>query len=125
MVASGTKTKVSPDKVDLHDALLRALHVDYALSRCVIEIDYYLSGEASKRVPGRIVFDAMETIAFIGDIVALKRQEFAGHIVDWRPAADLGETHIYLAAGSIVVRAKKIALERERKTARGGKQGAA
>lgn len=121
MATPSSKASRKLEAVDLHDALLKTINLDYQKSRCVIEIDYYLNTTARVRVPGRITFDSIETIAFLANISELKRHDFAGHISYWRRNADSRETHIYLAAGSVMVRAKKVALVRERKTVRSKK----
>lgn len=110
---------------DLHDALLKAIKLDFQKSRCIVDIDYYLSQDARQRVPGRIVFESIETMAFIGNIAELKRHDFAGHIAYCRYDSNSRETHIQLAAGHIMVRASEVILMRERKTGHGLKQGVA
>jgi hypothetical protein len=102
------------DKIDLHDALLKSMAVDYAARSITISVDFYKGKDDRDRKPALIVFDGVESLSQVTDLKELKEHTSAGHISYWKPAQTDGTTYIYVAAGCIAVTAKSVQLKPEK-----------
>jgi hypothetical protein len=96
------------EKIDLHDAPLKNMAVDYAARSITISVDVYKSKNEREKMPALIIFDGVDSLSQLADIKELKEHTFAGHISYWKPTKTNGTTYIYLAAGCIAITAKKM-----------------
>jgi hypothetical protein len=102
------------DKIELHDALLKSMAVDYAARSITISVDVYKNKDERGRIPALIVFNGVDSLSQLTDLKELKEHTFAGHISYWRPAKTNGTTYIYLATGCIAITAKKVQFKPEK-----------
>lgn len=96
------------DKIELHDAQLKSMHVDYVAKSVTVNLEYYKSEEDSKRKAAAVVFEKVETVSQIGDLEKLQDNARAGNVVFWHPANGSGTTEIYLTGGILAITAKKV-----------------
>ena len=101
------------EQIDLHDAILKKMAVDYVAKSVSISVDLYRDKNVPGRIPAIIVFDEVDSLSHITDIKELKEHTFAGHISYWKPAKANETTFIYLTAGCIAITAGKISITQE------------
>jgi hypothetical protein len=105
----GRKEKMELQDLELHDAVIDGMTVDYQAKTIAIRIRYYQDAVYSKqRTPARITFTGVSRLNEICDFSALTENEKAGNISYWHPAVGDGTTNIYLAEGLIVITAKTL-----------------
>jgi hypothetical protein len=66
------------EEIELHDALLKSMVVDYAAKSVTIGVDYYESNDVRERKPALIIFDGVESISQVSNLIALEKNTFAG-----------------------------------------------
>ena len=96
------------DSIELHDALIKKLEVDFVGQKVNIECDYYESQNDSKRKTILITFNQVENIASILNIKEIFNSSWAGHIAYWSPMELHGTTYINFVSGCLSVLAKSI-----------------
>ncbi|WP_125931890.1 hypothetical protein [Thiosocius teredinicola] len=97
------------EEVELHDAILDGLSINYPERRVELSISYYPEAEHSKtRVPAKIVFKGVENVSEIANFIDLERNRSAGNITYWHPATKGGTTYIYLVSGVLAITAKSL-----------------
>jgi hypothetical protein len=96
------------DDIELHDALLKKMEIDYDAKTAKIELDYYESTDDSERKPLLIVFEGVESFSQISNWRRLQKNAFAGNVNYWHPYQKSDETFIYLSDGCIAITASKI-----------------
>lgn len=95
--------------LELHDAVIDGMSVDYQAKTITVKIRYYQDAEKSKqRTPARITFTGVSRLNEISDFSALHENESAGNISYWHPAAGAGTTNIYLTEGMIAITSKTV-----------------
>ncbi len=99
------------DQVEMHDALLKSMAVDYVAKSITICVEFYERKNERQRKSAAIIFDQVESISAMNDIDVLQKHTFAGHISDWVPARGRGTTSIYLVGGAISVTAGTLRVE--------------
>jgi hypothetical protein len=92
------------NEVDLHDALLKNMVVDYKDKTISIFVDYYKSENDKERITAEIRFKGVEMLSQVSDTVEMERNAFAGNISYWIPSQGSGTTYIYLSQGFISVK---------------------
>jgi hypothetical protein len=103
--------KIKTDKIDLHDAILDSLAIDYPKKMVTIDISYYPDSVNSQvRVPVQIKFSGVEKVSEISDFLDLDENRCAGNISFWHPAEGYGTTYIYFISGVISVTAKALSV---------------
>lgn len=95
------------EKVELHDALLQSMRIDYPNKTVLVEVEFYPDVKSSERKQASILFEEVESVSQMADIERLRSHAFAGNINYWVPARE-GTTFIYLSDGCIAVRAGKL-----------------
>lgn len=104
--------KMNPDDLELHDAVIKRMSVDYEAGTLQIDMDYYpVLGHSSERAPLIISFSGVEKISGIADFVNLKDNSSAGNVGYWHPSTKSGTTYIYLISGLLAIDAKSIEIE--------------
>lgn len=96
------------DSIDLHDAVIKNVAMDFSRREIVIGIDYYQAPDASVRRPGYIVFLGVNAVSQNIDFLRLSSQEWAGNITYWVPSVGRGVTYIYLSDGFVSVDAEVV-----------------
>jgi hypothetical protein len=98
------------DKLELHDAVLKAVEFDLARQTAVIKLDCYLKPQASTRTPMRLQFKGVQEVTCTADWDQLKSNSKAGNVNYWLPNKGAKPKFIYLNDGCITVRATGIRL---------------
>jgi hypothetical protein len=102
------------EKIDLHDALLKSMSVDYAARSITLSVDFYKSKDERDRKPALIIFDEVESLSQVSNFNALHKWRTTGNIVQWVPAKRSGTTYIDVIGGCIAVNAKKVRFKRQK-----------
>lgn len=100
------------DEINLHDALLKAMRVDYVAKSISIDIAYYKTEQSPCRQEATIDFKKVESISQITDLDRLKNNAFAGNINYWIPSKEKGITYIYLMDGCISIDSAKVSFKK-------------
>jgi hypothetical protein len=100
-------------KIELHDALLKSMAVDYAAKSVTVCVDFYEDSKyyekvIQKRKPALIIFDNVESFSQVCNFEALQNYASSGNIVQWAPAKGSGTTYIDVVGGCIAINAKKV-----------------
>jgi hypothetical protein len=100
-------TEENLQKIELHDALLDKMDIDYVKKTVRISLSFYENEQLGDRRPAIIDFKGVESIAQTCDLHWLKQYEFSGNISYWHPrGADT--TYIFLSDGCLAIKARKI-----------------
>jgi hypothetical protein len=99
------------DTIELHDALIVGLAVDFAARSVSLDVEYYERKDSRHRRSGAIIFTGVESLAATCDLLGIQRNARAGNINYWVPAGAGGTTHLYLAEGCIAIRAEVASFE--------------
>lgn len=95
------------EKVELHDALLQSMRIDYPEKTVLVEVEFYPEAQSSERKHASILFEEVESVSQLADIERLRSHASAGNINYWVPVRE-GTTFIYLSDGCIAVKAGKL-----------------
>lgn len=98
------------EKIELHDAVLLKLDVDYKSKIVKIDLDSYESCDSSVRRSVTLVFNGVESVSHVCDLESLERNAGAGNVSYWHPMPGSGATYVYLVDGLIAIRHKGISL---------------
>ena len=98
------------EHLNLHDALLKTMHVDYVARVARIELEFYANDANAARKWLAIDFHGVSVITQTVDLDALKEHEFAGTISDWKPADGPGPTYLYLPTGCVSITCDKLGI---------------
>lgn len=94
--------------IELHDALLKKLEIDYVRNAAVVGIEFYESPDASSRKSALITFDGVRSISKICDLERMQKNARAGNINYWAPTRGKGTTYIYLVDGCMAITAQAV-----------------
>jgi hypothetical protein len=97
-----------PGQMELHDAVIKSMRVDYEEKSVVIELDFYASDDAKHREPVSLMFHEVSSISKICDLNALRDNAYAGNVVYWHPSPSSGTTFIYLTEGCIAITSARV-----------------
>jgi hypothetical protein len=86
--------------IDLQDARIRRARFDKAAG--IVTIEIVLAGGK----PASLVFEGVHASPHIAEMLKL-----GGLVLDWKPSAGPGNTHIYLLDGVITLRADKLSVK--------------
>jgi len=86
--------------IDLHDARIRRARLDDAMGTVTIEVTLASGKDAT------LSFEGVRASPHLAKMLKL-----GGSILDWKPSAGPGNTHIYLMDGVITLRAEKLAVK--------------
>jgi hypothetical protein len=104
-------TTTDLDEIELHDALLKHIHIDYVSSTVIINIHFYKEDTSRNREEIIIRFNQVESISQICNFNDLQKNAFAGHVNYWIASNGYGTTYIYLVNGCIAITAASINFE--------------
>lgn len=93
--------------IELHDAQLKSIHVDYIKKSVAVNLEYYKSENALKRSAAILTFEKVESVSHICNIEKLQKNASAGNIAFWHPSKSHGSTELYLVGGLLAITAKK------------------
>jgi hypothetical protein len=97
------------EKIDLHDAILKTMAIDYAAKSITISIDFYENDDDHSRKSGLINFEGVESLSQVGNFLTLKEHaSIGGHVNEWIPAQKNGTTYIDLVGGYIAINSKRV-----------------
>lgn len=99
------------DSVELHDALIEDININFLAASVTIQIAYYPAGDSQQRVKAKLIFENVESISQLVDLVRLRQNATAGNVNYWRSGDASGPTYIYLVDGCIAVSAKIIRID--------------
>ena len=99
------------DGIELHDAVIEGLNIDFSAASVTMLIAYYASPDGRQRVRAKVIFEKVESISQITDFVRLRENASAGNINYWRPGDTGNATYIYLVDGCIAVTAGIVRLD--------------
>jgi len=94
--------------VDLHDALLKNMVVNYKEKNINIIVEYYKSENDKERNTAEIKFKDVELLTQVIDIHEMEINAFAGNISYWIPSQGYGTTYIYLTQGCISIKSSDV-----------------
>jgi hypothetical protein len=86
--------------IDLQDARVRGARFDEATG--IVTIEVILAGGK----PASLVFEGVRASPHFAEMLKL-----GGVVLDWKPSAGPGNTHIYLLDGVITLRADKLSVK--------------
>lgn len=95
----------------LHDAVLKGSVIDYVTRTVTIDIEFYVSKDDRDRRPGKIIFDGVESVSQVTNLIALEMHESAGNVVQWVPGDADGTTYIDVIGGSFAISARRVRLK--------------
>jgi hypothetical protein len=99
------------DGIELHDAVVESVNIDFSAASVTILVAYYPSPESQQRVRVKLNFENVESISQITDFARLRENAVAGNINYWRPGDTGGATYIYLVDGCIVITARIVRID--------------
>ncbi|HEX5686799.1 MAG TPA: hypothetical protein VFY73_22545 [Ideonella sp.] len=100
-------------QLELHDAILIAVHLDPLSRTAEVRLAYYPSEHARQRVPGTLRFIGVRHFNQIADLVQLENHAGAGNVGYWVSGETPGVSYIYLTRGLIAVTAESVELVAE------------
>ncbi|MDR2240142.1 MAG: hypothetical protein LBE33_06845 [Zoogloeaceae bacterium] len=96
--------------LELHDAILLAVHLDPVARIAEICLEYYPSEQSGERVRGALRFSGVSHFNQLTDLTQLENHSWAGNISYWVTGETPGVSYIYLARGLIAVTAASVEL---------------
>ncbi|MGD9170142.1 MAG: hypothetical protein PVI97_08785 [Candidatus Thiodiazotropha sp.] len=100
------------DEIELHDAILEGISVNYRNKSAVIEVAYYQdSVNSEERTSAVIIFSDVKHLSEVSNFDHLELNRSAGNIAYWHPANGMGTTYIYLVSGLLEITAKSVAFK--------------
>lgn len=101
---------MNPTELELHDAVLTGLRVDFAGQSITLTLDAYLLQSDRVRRAVEIDFIGVDDLSFIAAFAAIAKNSRAGNINYWLPEAGAGTSFVYLNDGCISVRAAAVSI---------------
>jgi hypothetical protein len=99
------------DEIELHDALLKSMNVDYAAKVATVKIEFFEDAKDRNRKVALLIFEEIELVSQISSLERLQENAFAGNVNYWVPAQNGGTTYIYLVDGCVSIKAEKVRVE--------------
>ena len=103
------------DSIELHDARIESVKVDFPTKSVTIQIAYYPNEERRQREQATVNFEDVDSISQIADFLRLQDNYTAGNVNYWRPIDGPGVTYIYLVDGCIAISAKAVRFDPTKK----------
>jgi hypothetical protein len=101
---------MNPIDLELHDAVLNQLAVDFAGRSLTLFVDAYLGSDDKTRSTVEIRFTDVSDMSCMADFANLATNRRAGNINYWVPSAEGKASYIYLSDGCIAVKSAQIAV---------------
>lgn len=105
--------KENPSTLDLHDATIESISLDFRTRTLTIYTNHYQSSESSKKEKLVINFYKVTSYSCLSDLESILDNSKSGNINSWSPATGKGTTYIYLVEGCIQVAADRVEIDRE------------
>ncbi len=102
---------MAPNDVELHDAILQSLSVDFEAGVLTLRLDAYLAQADSQRQALIVTLRGVDDLTCVAEFASLATNRRAGNVNYWSPGAAGAPTFIYLNDGCIVIRAKQLQVE--------------
>jgi hypothetical protein len=99
---------MEPVDLELHDAVLKGMRVNFTERSTTLLLDAYLLADAKVRRALEVDFLGVEDLSLIAALAAIADNSRAGNINYWLPKTDAGTTYVYLNDGCISVRAAAV-----------------
>jgi hypothetical protein len=99
------------EEIELHDALLISMNIDYVTKVVTIGVEFYKGGNDRDRRTALISFEGVESMSQISDMDRLQENIFADNVNYWLPAQHGGVTYIYLVHGCVAIKEKKVRID--------------
>lgn len=100
------------DAIELHDAKIALLDINYLDKSVLICIDFYESRDSKSRRSAKIVFRGVGSISMVCAMDRIADNANAGNVNYWTPAIAPGTTYIYLVDGCIAICSESLDFER-------------
>jgi hypothetical protein len=91
------------DEQSGHDALLEGVEIDARNNTLSINLFAYPTHDAAQRIPIKIEFSDLKSVAMQADMVRLAENRSAGTVNHWRIAEEPGTSYFYLIEGYLAV----------------------
>lgn len=95
-----------PIQIELHDAVINGVHVDFVDKSMRIDVNFYFSG--AERRKGLIIFSGLSGFSASFDVRHLEDNSISGNVNYWVPAEGVGTTFIYFSHGYLSIAASGI-----------------
>ncbi|WP_150115708.1 hypothetical protein ACDI35_06195 [Xanthomonas axonopodis pv. cajani] len=105
--------KENPATLDLHDAIIESISLDFSTRTLKIYTNHYQSRKSSKRSKLIISFYKVANYSCLSDLESILDNSKSGNINSWSPAKGKGTTYIYLVEGCIQVAADNVEIDCE------------
>ncbi len=100
------------DDIELHDAQLISLRIDYAKRSAIVELSFYEDHRtADARRRATVSFCEVKSVSHVVDIVQLSDNLAAGNVTNWWPDV-AKKTYIYLAGGCLIIEAETVEFQK-------------
>lgn len=97
--------------MDFHDGIISSFSFDISSESATVKILGYPSANATSRVAYEIGFKRVNYLSLVADVSELSRHEFAGNVTYLRSDDDDGTTKLYMAGGTLLLRAESHSIE--------------
>lgn len=94
--------------IELHDALLKSMNVDYEFNKLTIELDFYENSNDAHRKAASIIFYGVKSLAGVCNLERLQDNAKAGNVNYWVPGQAGDTTYVYLVDGCLAISAKTV-----------------
>jgi hypothetical protein len=99
------------EDIDLHDARLLSIDVDFQEKRVIVSIEYYSSNTEKDRLFGRFIFGDVSIFSSTLDLNGIGDNMSSGNVNYWSPSFDGGATYFYFVDGFMMISAANLKLE--------------
>jgi hypothetical protein len=93
--------------INLHDAQISAVRIDYSKRTVSFDLAFYESEEAPRRTRAVLQFEGVVALSHMADFERLADNFKSGHVQYWVPQPGHGTTFIYLMDGAISITARR------------------
>jgi hypothetical protein len=111
MTAGNRQNVIDPKELDLHDANIKSVAIDFAGRTVSVVFDMSRAYQRPSKHELSLTFSGVTSLADLYDLEGLGDHAFAGNVSSWSPGNSARPTFIYLAAGTVSIRAKSLRIE--------------
>ncbi len=111
MSAGNRQNVIDPKKLDLHDANIKSVAIDFAGRIVSVVFDMSRAWQHPSEHELSMTFTGVTSLADLYDLERLADHAFAGNVSSWSPGNSARPTFIHLAAGTMSIRAKSLRIE--------------
>ncbi len=99
---------MSPIDLELHDAVLRTLAIDFDGRSLTLVVDAYLAPDQKARKPVELIFSDVTDLSCLADFANLSANAKAGNINYWVPSLEGKSSYLYLTDGCLAINAGQV-----------------